>query len=133
MGQTLNYPRQPHWSAFYAPGSEIQAYLQGVANKYKLMRYIKLRHELTNAIWNSDAGKWNLTLSTPNGLIQDAADFVINCTGSHSRWEWPDIEGLFDFKGRVVHSGEWNLENEGKKEAWDGKKVAVIGVACFHF
>ncbi|KAF8487669.1 hypothetical protein JB92DRAFT_3085502 [Gautieria morchelliformis] len=103
-----------HWSAFYAPGSQIKAYLKGVVDKYKLMRYIKLNHELTNAIWDSAAGKWNLTLSTLQGDIQDAADTVINC--------------LFGFNGRVVHSARWNLEKEREKEAWEGKDIAVIGV-----
>ncbi|KAF8498886.1 FAD/NAD(P)-binding domain-containing protein [Gautieria morchelliformis] len=124
----LTFEPNPHWSAFYAPGSEIQAYLKGVVDKYKLMRYIKLNHELTNAIWDSTAGKWNLTLSTLQGDIQDAADIVINCTGVFSQWKWPDVEGLFGFNGRVVHSAQWNLEKEGEKEAWEGKNIAVIGV-----
>lgn len=94
------------------------------------MRYIKLNHELTDAIWDSEAGKWNLTFLTPQGIIQDAADFVMNCTGSLSRWHWPKIEGLFHFKGHVMHSADWDPENEGEKEAWGGKNVAVIGVVC---
>lgn len=101
-----------------------------MVDKYKLMRYIKLNHELMNAIWDSEAGKWRLTISTPQGNMQDSADFVINCTGPLSRWQWPQIEGLLDFKGHVVHSADWNLEKEGSKEAWDGKNVAVIGVVC---
>ncbi|KAI0704052.1 hypothetical protein C8Q76DRAFT_218178 [Earliella scabrosa] len=37
------------WSALYAPWPEIRQYLQNVVNKDKLMRYIKLQHEVTGA------------------------------------------------------------------------------------
>ena len=39
-----------------------------------------------------------------------------------SNWTWPKIEGMENFKGKLMHSASWD-------QAFDlrGKKVAVIG------
>ncbi len=39
-----------------------------------------------------------------------------------SNWKWPDIEGLHDFKGELVHSASWPADFSYKD-----KRVAVIG------
>lgn len=28
-------------------------------------------------------------------------------TISLSKWKWPEIPGLFDFKGKLLHSAKW--------------------------
>lgn len=53
-----------------------------------------------------------------------------------SRWSWPDIEGLENFKGRVIHSAQWETgedSGDGPEWAesvkdWGDKCVGVIGV-----
>jgi len=42
------------------PCFEILAYLQGVVDKYKLMKYIRLEHELKNVRWDEATGKWHV-------------------------------------------------------------------------
>ena len=39
--------------------------------------------------------------------------------GGLSRWKWPDIEGLHDFKGTLIHSADWKV-NAGNESAEDG-------------
>lgn len=39
-----------------------------------------------------------------------------------SHWKWPDIQGLHEFQGDLVHSANWPQEFN-----YDGKRVAVIG------
>lgn len=48
--------------------------------------------------------------------------FVLDLTYEYSKWKWPNIPGLRDFNGEVVHSANWpeNLVHSGKR-------VAVIG------
>ncbi|KZT37069.1 FAD/NAD(P)-binding domain-containing protein [Sistotremastrum suecicum HHB10207 ss-3] len=143
----LTFEPNPNWSAFYAPGPEILQYLQSIVQKYKLLKYIKLRHELTGARYNSQLGKWELELLNrgTGERVVDSADLVLSSTGSLSRWRWPDIEGLGTFRGEggLLHSAEWesdlgldaqdpNAKNPNGKEGgegkWKDKKVAVIGV-----
>lgn len=137
---------QPHWSSFYAPGSEILAYLERVVEKYKIMRYIKLRHELVYAQYDETNAKWRLRIRRPvfpsatygEGEIEyeefeDTADVVLSGAGGLSRWKWPDIEGLESFKGKLIHSAEWDVGEEGESwqesvKDWGEKRVGVIGV-----
>lgn len=55
-------------------------------------------------------------------MIDDAAEFFINGGGVLNKWKWPDIKGLHDFKGKLMHSAKY-------EEGYDlkGKKVAVLG------
>ena len=122
----------------YAPGSEILEYMQGVVDKYQLKPYIKLRHQLTGARYDELSGKWNIRLkrpseSTPGEFeeVDDRVDFVFNGIGVLSRWKWPDIEGLNDFNGVMVHSANWNLGGATWQEDvkdWKDKKIGVIGL-----
>lgn len=40
-----------------------------------------------------------------------------------SKWKWPAIEGIHDFKGHLVHTAQWDSSYDYK-----GKRIAVIGV-----
>ena len=40
-----------------------------------------------------------------------------------SKWDWPKIEGLHSFKGKLMHSAAYE---EGY--SLDGKRVAVVGI-----
>jgi cation diffusion facilitator CzcD-associated flavoprotein CzcO len=53
-----SFDPNPNWSAFYAPAEEICAYLQGMADKYGVMRYVKLSHKITSCRWDDSAKRW---------------------------------------------------------------------------
>jgi len=102
-----------------------------------LDRFIKLNHRVTKAEWDVSAGKWVLNVynRVTDQSFVDTADVVLSTTGALSRWNWPDIEGLREFKGLLMHSanyesemGKGDLEGEKEREKWKDKKVAVIGV-----
>lgn len=88
------------------------------------MQYIKLDHELLAAHWEDATGKWRLKIRA-NGAseIEDSADVLLLTVGILNRWQWPNIEGLSDFQGTLLHSANWNDEND----AWKDKTVGVIG------
>jgi hypothetical protein len=99
------------------------------------MRYIKLQHELIHARYDEPSAKWHLRLRRPAtnssstvGIhfeeIEDTADVLFTGLGSLSRWTWPDIAGLNEFKGTVLHTAQW----DESVQDWDKKKVGVIGV-----
>lgn len=106
------------------------------------MKYIKLNHELIHAQYDEPSGKWHLKLRRPVAteteaeseyyeIIEDTADLVLAGIGSLSRWSWPDIEGLKDFKGKLIHSAAWETDESGWWHSsiadWDNKTVGVIG------
>ncbi|GBE88396.1 Putative sterigmatocystin biosynthesis monooxygenase [Sparassis crispa] len=135
------FEEKTDWSSFYAPGPEIRSYLEGVVDKYKLTRYIKLRHQVVHARYDEPSGKWYLRIRRPVPCtnsdgeqfeeFEDVADFLFTGIGGLSRWTWPDIEGLKDFKGKLFHSADFEVGNQTWQEAvedWKDKKVGVIGV-----
>lgn len=128
----LSFCEKTDWSAYYAPGAEIQGYLATVAKRYGLRKYIKLQHTVTNARWDEGKGKWHITVTDNLGeTFEDECDFVLFATGLLSKPIWPDnIPGRETFKGKMVHSGDWKaarLEEEPGFD-WAEKSVGVIGV-----
>ncbi|KAH9852549.1 FAD/NAD-P-binding domain-containing protein [Lenzites betulinus] len=127
------------WSEFYASGPEIRAHLEEVVEKYKLMRYIRLQHEIVHAQYDEPTGKWHVRVRRPNPEtgaleeIEDTADVLLSAIGVLDRWKWPDIEGLKDFKGNLHHTasfepGPKTWQEVAESEGWKDKRVGVVGV-----
>ncbi|CZR66978.1 related to steroid monooxygenase [Phialocephala subalpina] len=114
----------PNWKKFYSPGPEILEYFQDIAEKYDLRRYIKFRHQIISAIWDEEAGIWNIRVKNleTGEEIEDWCHFFINASGFLNNWKWPEIKGLDTFKGDIKHSAAWNPETD-----LSNKTVAVIG------
>ncbi|KAJ7040263.1 hypothetical protein C8F04DRAFT_1254024 [Mycena alexandri] len=136
----LSFHEKTDWSSFYATGAEIRAYLESVVDKYNLRPFIQLEHRLTSAIYSEATGKWNLSIQRPNKNreveeFEDSADVLFTGMGSLSRWKWPDIKGIDNFTGKLVHSAKWetgegdsNSPWEDTVRSWKDKRVGVVGV-----
>jgi len=87
-------------------------------------KYMKLSTKVVEGRWDEEEGVWKLTLEDQNTkeLWHDWAHIFINGTGILNTWKWPDIEGLHDFKGPMMHSAHWDHSVDFKD-----KTVAVIG------
>lgn len=55
--------------------------------------------------------------------MQTLSDALFLKTNNVSNWKWPDIEGIRDFKGKLMHSAHADESTD-----FNGKKVAVIGI-----
>ncbi|KAF2114151.1 hypothetical protein BDV96DRAFT_577669 [Lophiotrema nucula] len=113
------------WSHYYSYAPEIWDYLKDIERENDFIsKYVKLRHQIEHVEWDDKAGVWRLRIrDLENGtVIDDSAEFFINAGGVLNNWKWPDIPGLHDFKGKLMHSAHY-------EEGFDlnGKKVAVIG------
>ncbi|KAL4945074.1 hypothetical protein BDV06DRAFT_219606 [Aspergillus oleicola] len=112
------------WSTFYAAAPEIHKYWKGVSDKYGCEKHIKFKHQVCGATWDNVRSKWTLKVEKLDSgeFIEDECDVVVSASGALNEWKWPSIEGLHDFKGKLMHSANWD-------ESYDygGKRVAVIG------
>ncbi|OLN88794.1 putative sterigmatocystin biosynthesis monooxygenase stcW 1 [Colletotrichum chlorophyti] len=114
----------PAWSSFFASATEIEEYLCRVCDDENLRPYIKTSHQVVAASWSEARAVWELqikNLKTGAGFV-DYADFVIDATGILNKLRWPDVQGISDFKGTLVHSANWPEDFDYKN-----KTVAVIG------
>lgn len=102
------------WSKYFSDGEEIQNYVKGVARKYKVDRKIRYNTKVTGATWQSKKGIWIVSTESTardnNSSIdhQLEAEVIISATGLLNRWKWPEIPGLHDFEGKLLHSANWD-------------------------
>ncbi|KAI0144715.1 flavin-binding monooxygenase [Pestalotiopsis sp. NC0098] len=119
-----SFEPNPDWSNFYAPQAEICAYLDRVADKYGVKRFVKLQHEVVSCEWDVLSQKWNMNIRRldTGEEFSDDAHVLISAKGNLSDPAWPEIPGLDTFGGEVMHSAGW-------KEGCDfkNKKIGVIG------
>ncbi|KAI6773035.1 hypothetical protein HG530_003993 [Fusarium avenaceum] len=119
---TFPFEPNPDWSTFYASGSEIWSYIKKTSDKYGLAEHVRFQSIVKEATWNEVSGKWILKIRHHNEEVEDECDILIDGSGFLNNWHWPDIPGLHDFKGEIVHTADWNPSINVA-----GKRVAVIG------
>lgn len=119
---SFTFEPNPHWSNFYAGQPEILAYMQRVADKYGMMPHVRVNTEVTAARWNEEDARWHLSAKDGSRF---SADIVIAAQGMFNELNWPDIEGLRDFKGTLFHAARWMEDHD-----LSGERIAVIGSAA---
>ncbi|KAK1466334.1 monooxygenase [Colletotrichum cuscutae] len=121
---TWTFEPKLDWSAVYPPAPEILEYFENFAKKYSLYQYIKLQHQVIGAHWNSEAGGYDVHVKdTSTGeMIIDHCDFLINAGGVLNNWKWPEIPGLSKYRGKLLHTANWD-----DSVSLQGKHVGLIG------
>lgn len=116
---TYSFAPNPDWSAFYAPGPEIKAYFEKVAQDYGIVPDIRFNMEVTGCRFDDAASRWHITLADGS---TDVADVVIAASGVLHHPNIPDIPGLDTFSGKAFHSARWDDEAQ-----LDGTRVGIVG------
>ncbi|MCF8205316.1 MAG: NAD(P)/FAD-dependent oxidoreductase [Methylotenera sp.] len=116
---SFSFAPNPHWTHRFADAPEILAYQQRLARDHGLAPHLRLGHAIVEAAFEAVAGRWRLTLN--DGSIVRARFFVCS-TGPLSQPRWPDIPGLHDFGGRLLHTARWPAGAD-----LSGLRIGVIG------
>ncbi|KAL2175408.1 uncharacterized protein P884DRAFT_247440 [Thermothelomyces heterothallicus CBS 202.75] len=119
-----SFAPNPNWSNLYAPGSEIQQYLEDVAERFGAMRFIKTRHQVEHCAWDDVSKKWNVRVTNlaTGEAIEDSANVLVTARGQLNDMSWPDIPGLGTFQGKLMHSGDWDTSYDFRN-----KRIGIIG------
>ncbi len=108
------------------PAAGDPRYLESVANDFDLRRHLILQTRVRTMRWNEDTSQWELELErddhTSTTLV---ADVVVSAVGLFSAAKRPDIDGLADYRGILLHTSHWKPEVD-----LSGTKVAVIGTGA---
>ncbi|MGO3661614.1 flavin-containing monooxygenase [Microbacterium gubbeenense] len=136
----------PHWSRVFAPGGEIQAYLERVVAEDGLAAHLLLGTTLTGARW--DSGAWHISAQHnavnpvlngigtrfPDRIGREStalccddivADHLVLAAGRLTEPSIPDTPGLGTFSGPMFHSSRWD-----HRASLDGRRVAVVGTGA---
>ena len=119
---SYSFEPNPHWSRLFAPGSELKAYADHVADKYDLRRHIEFGVEVTAIEYDEKAGEWSVQTDRGETIRTQS---VITAVGQLSRPAFPSITGRDTFEGPSFHSAEWDHSVD-----LTGKRVAVIGTGA---
>ncbi|MBU2698183.1 NAD(P)/FAD-dependent oxidoreductase [Pimelobacter sp. 30-1] len=110
------------WSRVYAPGRELKAYAEHCVDKYDVRRRTRLRTTVTAATFDDEAHLWRLDLADGAPVT---ARHVVSATGVLTQPKTPEIDGLADFAGTVMHTARWDHAVD-----LTGRRVAVIGTGA---
>jgi len=124
---SYSFEPNPYWKHWFARGSELKQYAEHVADKYDLRRHMEFGVLAEGARWDEDARHWVLTTKPVGGGRRRTrtARFLMTATGFLSQPRLPDIEGVEDFAGTVIHTASWDDAAD-----LDGKRIAVIGTGA---
>jgi monooxygenase len=109
-----------------ADGSSILEYLADTVVEFGIDQHIRFRHRITAAAWSTDEARWHITAErTDTGeQLRFTCGFLFACTGyyRYDRGYLPDLPGMHDFGGTLVHPQFWPEDLNV-----DGQRVVVVG------
>jgi cyclohexanone monooxygenase len=108
------------WTERYASQPEIQRYLAFVADRLDIRPMIRFSTRVEKAIFDEARGCWSLGTDTGETF---EARYLILATGPISKPVLPDIPGIADFQGQLIHTALW----PAAALDFTGKRVGVIG------
>lgn len=119
---SLSFEPNPKWSRKYSPADEIQDYILGLVDKWKLRGRIRFNTDIVGASFDDTTGAW--TIRTGDG--EDfKARVVISAVGGLVDPAYPDIPGIESFEGKKIHTARWDHDYDLR-----GKRVGVIGTGA---
>lgn len=118
---SLSFAQNPKWTRSYSPQPEILAYLRDCADRFDVRRHVRFNHDVEDATWDDARQRW--VIRTSQGSY--TAEVFITAVGGLSAPAIPNLPGLQTFRGKVMHSAQWD-------SAYDltGKRVAVVGTGA---
>ncbi|KAM7397475.1 hypothetical protein PAMA_005663 [Pampus argenteus] len=124
-----DFPFEPQLSSFL-PHQEVQTYLQRYCRSHNIRRHIRFKTtvESVKPVVMTTGGEeerttWRVTSSDSSGCQKtETFDSVFVCSGHYSDPHIPDIPGIKNFKGQVLHSHAYRCA-----EPFSGQSVVVLG------
>jgi 4-hydroxyacetophenone monooxygenase len=111
------------WTRYFSRRDEIWGYLRRVADKHDVRKDVVFGHEVTVARYDNASARWSVEITDRAGNKKTlSARFLISAVGQLNTPFTPDIPGLDQFAGPVVHTARWDHNIKV-----DGRRVAMIG------
>jgi cation diffusion facilitator CzcD-associated flavoprotein CzcO len=118
---SLSFAPNPDWSRSYSPREEIHEYLRQTAGRFGVRAHCRFSHPVTGSRWDEAGQRW--VVQGPRGTV--TADVLVTAVGGLSEPSIPALPGLGAFRGKVMHSAQWDAAHD-----LAGRKVAVVGTGA---
>ena len=112
-----------HWKERFSNQPENLRYLNHVADKFGLRKYMQFNAKVEAARFDEAQNLWRLNIDDGREMT---CRFVILAIGLLSTPTLPRLEGMDSFRGRSFHTYYWPHE----PVEMAGKKVAIIGTGA---
>ncbi|GAP61436.1 uncharacterized monooxygenase Mb0916 [Arthrobacter sp. Hiyo1] len=119
---SFSFAQNSEWSCNYASQWEILEYTNRVIDELGLRERIRFEEALVRAQWISEKVVWRL--QTSRGRVIECR-YLISALGTLNQPLIPDLPGLADYRGQIIHTAEWLPDID-----MTGKRVAVIGAGA---
>ncbi|XP_071494354.1 flavin-containing monooxygenase 5-like [Diadema antillarum] len=110
----------------YLRGDQLLSYYQAYAKRFGLERFIRLNTTVKTVEQSHDfeqSGRWRVRSQMVGREEQEETfDAVFICTGRYSSQHIPNVSGMADFSGKIMHSGGFKNGRE-----FANKTVVVVG------
>lgn len=122
--QLYCFAAHPHvfWSREYAPGAEIQAYLERVARSEQIDELIRFDSPVRHARWTGD--HWFIEVGGPRPISLRSQSIILAC-GRLTEPRSPEVSGLDSFPGPMMHTARWDDDVELR-----GTHIALVGTGA---
>ncbi len=101
---------------------DLKEYLKYVANKQGVTPHVQLNSEVEHAAWSQDKQKWELLIEHDGKKSTFEANFLIHGGSFFGTPKKPEIEGMENFHGPIMHTAEWDHDVD-----LAGKRLGIIG------
>lgn len=111
----------------FVPHAHFARYFESYAAHFDLLKYVHFKHIVTSvepAPDHDQSGKWEVHVTNNNTDDSQVLifDMVIVCSGNHRIPVQPDVSGLDDFQGEVLHCVKYR-----HVDIFKDKTVLIIG------
>ncbi|MGO4740315.1 flavin-containing monooxygenase [Bosea sp. 2KB_26] len=118
---SYSFRQKADWKSVYAKQPEIFAYLQSAANDEGVRPHIHFGTKVKRAAWDETRSLWRV--ETEQGPY--LAKALVSAAGHLSDPAFPEIEGLDSYRGRIMHSAQWDHSLDLAR-----KRVGVVGTGA---
>ncbi|MBW2270970.1 MAG: NAD(P)/FAD-dependent oxidoreductase [Deltaproteobacteria bacterium] len=116
------FEMKPDWSQVYPTGAEMKEYTLRCAEKHDLPRRVRCEATVVKSEYDADANVWRTQLEGGEVLV---SRYLVSATGLLVIPKMPDIKGIDDFEGKLIHTARWDYDTD-----LTDKRVAVIGTGA---
>ena len=122
---SYSFALNPNWSRAYSGQTEIQQYMEDVADRFGVRPLIRFNAEVSRADWDEAAKLWRVTLAGGETI---EAPVLVSALGQLNRPSFAGIPGRERFKGESWHSARWDhgIDLAGKTVACIGSGASAI-------